>query len=98
MPDGPTLVSIAQHLVFGLELDGHGHTEVGVVNETVGKHKVDGDNGCQNVDLTNEDEDHGQQAGQADSRYWGLVWATLLQRKLVSEHCNTTGCKILAHK
>lgn len=65
-------------LLFSLQLEGHGHTEVGVVDEAVGEHEVDADDGGQHVDLTYENEGQGQQAGQTDGCHWGPVGAFLL--------------------
>ena len=65
-------------LLFSLKLEGHGYTEVGVVDGAVGEHEVYGDDGGQHVDLTYENECQGQQAGQTDGCNWGPVGAFLL--------------------
>lgn len=67
-------------LLFGVYQEGHGHTEVGVVNEAVSEHEVDADNRGQHIDLTDENERQGQQAGQADGCDWSPVWPFLLER------------------
>lgn len=79
-------------LLFSLQLEGHGHNEVGIVDEAVGEHEVDADDGGQHVDLTDENEGQGQQAGQTDSCHWSSVWAFLLERETVSQSrkCATT--------
>lgn len=64
-------------LLFILQLEGHGHAKVGIVDDAVGEDEVDADDGGQNIDLTNENEGRGQQAGQTDSCNWSLVWAFL---------------------
>lgn len=62
----------------------HTHTpEVGVVNEAVGEHEVDGDDGGQDVDLSDEDESHGQQASQDYGCHRSLIRTFLLDRKSV---------------
>lgn len=71
--------SVGVALLFGLQLEGHSHTEVGVVNEAVGEHEVDADDGGQHIDLTDENEGQGEQAGKTDSRHWSPVWASLLE-------------------
>lgn len=57
------------------------HTEVAIVNYAVGKHEVDGDDGSQNIDLADEDEGHGDQAGQTDGSHRGLIGPLLLNKK-----------------
>ena len=88
LPDWRTLASFCRDewsfLFFSLQLEGHGHTEVGVVDEAVGEHEVDADDGRQHVDLTDENEGQGQQAGQTDGCYRSPVWSFLLQRERVS--------------
>lgn len=62
---------------FSLKPEGHGHAKVGVVNEAVGEHEVDGDDWCKDVDLANKNESHGHQAGQDDGCHWSFVGAFL---------------------
>lgn len=64
-------------VAFGPQLGGHGHAEVGVVDETVSEHEVDADDGGQHVDLADENEGQSQKAGQNDGSHWSLVWASL---------------------
>lgn len=68
-------------LVFVLQLGGHGHAEVGVVDEAVSEHEVDADDGGQHVDLADENEGQGEEAGQNDGRHRGSVWASLEDRE-----------------
>lgn len=66
--------------VFGLQLGGHGHAEVGVVDEAVSEHEVDADDGGQHVDLADEYEGQSQKTGQNDGCHWSPVWASLEER------------------
>lgn len=86
----PTVASLGRGagvpLLFGLQLEGHRHAEVGVVNEAVGEHEVDADDGGQHIDLTDENEGQGEQAGETDRCHWSPVWASLLESETVSQY------------
>lgn len=70
--------------LLGLHLVGHCHTEIGVVDEAVCEHKVDGDNRGQYVDLADKNKSHGEKAGQTDSCHRSLVWPFPFSQK---GHC-----------
>lgn len=85
LPPWPTVACFAcdegaLFFVFGLQQGGHDHAKVGVVDEAIGEHEVDADDGGQHVDLTDENEGQRQQAGQTDGCHWSPVWAFLLER------------------
>lgn len=83
-PGRPAAVRFGQEgepLLLTLHLEGHGHAEVGIVDEAVGEHEVDADDRSQHVDLADENERQGQQAGQKDGSHWSLVGPSLLRER-----------------
>lgn len=66
-------------LLITLQLEGHGYAEIGVVDEAVGKHEVDCDDRGQRVDLANENERQGQQAGETDGGHRSPVGPFLVK-------------------
>lgn len=83
--------------LLGLHLVGHCHTEIGVVDEAVCEHKVDGDNRGQYVDLADKNKSHGEKAGQTDSCHRSLVWPFLLKMKTLEKINNQIDTTNLQH-